>query len=187
MAEHRLGRPRKNVSKNHFPGRDDKYKSRSKSLGHEVVARLGTAVGLRSNNTDFNGRRRHALDRGSHSPRDYNHHRRSHSFSPSPANSRRRHGFNDHESTDRQKWEHAIDAAIDAAAVEAFRLRREPSSWVGSRGGRVATAALSAATIDILRDKDPNKHGMLRSVESAIWGLIINRILNGPRDELRHR
>ncbi|KAF4334801.1 hat family dimerization [Fusarium beomiforme] len=44
-----------------------------------------------------------------------------------------------------RKLQHAINAAIDAAAVELFFLRKEPGKWIGAKGTRVATAAVGAA------------------------------------------
>ncbi|KAJ2895230.1 hypothetical protein MKZ38_006761 [Zalerion maritima] len=40
-----------------------------------------------------------------------------------------------------RKLEHTINAAIDAAAVEAFLLRKEPGEWTGAKETRIATAA----------------------------------------------
>lgn len=78
-----------------------------------------------------------------------------------------------------------MEAAIVAGAVEAFRLRNEPGSWISRKGARVATAALGAASIDTVLVKDPSKHGTAKLAESAIGGLMVNRVWNGPRRELR--
>jgi len=81
----------------------------------------------------------------------------------------------------------AARAAIDAGVVESVRLRREPGEWIGPKGARVATAALGAAVVDAVRDKDPDEHGTRNSVGSALGGLLANRLVNGPRKDLRRR
>lgn len=81
-----------------------------------------------------------------------------------------------------------MQAAVDAAAVEAFRLRREPGPWVGAKGGRVATAALSAGVIGAAAEKRKQDHNTtkgLGTLGSAVGGLVVNRLVNGPRKELR--
>lgn len=49
----------------------------------------------------------------------------------------------------KRKRSRALKAALTAGAVEAFRQRKRPGEWVGQKGVRVATAALSAGLIDI--------------------------------------
>jgi hypothetical protein len=85
------------------------------------------------------------------------------------------------------KWEQAAKAAIVAGAVEAFRSRKDPGPWTGEKGQRIATAALGAAGIDSLVDKDPNKHGKRHVAESAIGGLVAARLANGARSQSRGR
>ncbi|KAF2798673.1 hypothetical protein K505DRAFT_357333 [Melanomma pulvis-pyrius CBS 109.77] len=85
------------------------------------------------------------------------------------------------------KWEQAAKAAIVAGAVEAFRSRKTPGPWTGEKGQRIATAALGAAGIDSLVDKDPDKHGKRHVAESAIGGLLANRLANGARSQSRGR
>lgn len=86
-----------------------------------------------------------------------------------------------------KKWEQAAKAAIIAGAVEAFRSRKEPGPWTGEKGQRVATAALGAAGIDSLVDKDPNRKSKRHVAEAAIGGLIANRLANGARSQSRGR
>jgi hypothetical protein len=85
------------------------------------------------------------------------------------------------------KWEQAAKAAIVAGAVEAFRSRKDPGPWTGEKGQRIATAALGAAGIDSLVDKDPDKHGKRHVAESAIGGLVAARLANGARSQSRGR
>ncbi|KAK0729642.1 hypothetical protein B0H67DRAFT_638237 [Lasiosphaeris hirsuta] len=86
----------------------------------------------------------------------------------------------------RSRWDRSIAAAVDAAAIEAFRVRKEPGHWTGAKGERVATAAFSAALLGAATDNgkehESNKKAALGS---AIGGLVINRLVNGPRRELR--
>ncbi|KAF2731173.1 hypothetical protein EJ04DRAFT_472439 [Polyplosphaeria fusca] len=86
-----------------------------------------------------------------------------------------------------KKWEQAAKAAIVAGAVEAFRSRKTPGAWTGEKGQRIATAAIGAAGIDSLIDKDPDKHNKRHVAESAIGGLLANRLANGSRSRSRGR
>lgn len=88
--------------------------------------------------------------------------------------------------TTEKKWEQAAKAAIVAGAVEAFRSRKTPGPWTGEKGQRIATAALGAAGIDSLVDKDPDKHNKRHIAESAIGGLLANRVANGSRSRGRN-
>lgn len=126
--------------------------------------------------------------------------RRHHSDSPS-RDSPRGHGrgHNSHAPRRRravsdtrpdEKLNNAAKAAINAAAVEAIRVRGQPGEWAGPKGVRVATAALGAAATDAAADKfhegdGDEKKGKRDHIKSAIGGLLANRVLNGPRDELR--
>lgn len=91
-------------------------------------------------------------------------------------------------SGDHRRFEHAATTALEAAVVETMRVRKEPGSWTGSKGRRVATAALGAAAVDALVAADkPYKHAMLKTVEGAVGGLVVNRVVNVPKKELRER
>ncbi|KAH7117207.1 hypothetical protein B0J13DRAFT_570907 [Dactylonectria estremocensis] len=52
------------------------------------------------------------------------------------------------------------------------------------KGTRVATAALGAAAIDAMVGGNSSRHGKLKLAESVIGGLLANRVVNGPPDEL---
>ncbi|CAO2650385.1 Nn.00g016770.m01.CDS01 [Neocucurbitaria sp. VM-36] len=86
-----------------------------------------------------------------------------------------------------EKWEQAAKAALVAGAVEAFRSRKVPGPWTGAKGQRIATAALGAAGIDGLIDRDPEKHEKRHVVESALGGLVATRLANGSRSRSRPR
>ncbi|KAF2252108.1 hypothetical protein BU26DRAFT_516804 [Trematosphaeria pertusa] len=77
---------------------------------------------------------------------------------PSPS-SRRKSPHARHGGKNDEKWEPAAKGALVAGAVEAFRSRNIPSPWTGEKGQRIATAALGAAGIDSLVDKNREKHG----------------------------
>ncbi|KAI1640671.1 hypothetical protein F4809DRAFT_400792 [Biscogniauxia mediterranea] len=55
------------------------------------------------------------------------------------------------------RWQMAARAALEAGGLTAFRLRKEPGSWTGEKGAKIATAALGAAAIDAFIDKDPRR------------------------------
>lgn len=74
-----------------------------------------------------------------------------------------------------------IKAGLSAAAMEAFRQRSRPGDWVGEKGVRVATAAISAAVINTGIDKNPNHGAIGNIVKSTIGGLVFDKIANGGR------
>jgi hypothetical protein len=86
-----------------------------------------------------------------------------------------------------KKWEQAAKAAVVAGAIEAFRSRKDPGPWTGEKAQRIATAALGAAGVDSLVDKDPDKHGKRHVAESALAGLVAGRLANGARSQSRGR
>jgi len=85
------------------------------------------------------------------------------------------------------KWEQAAKAALVAGAVEAFRSRKDPGSWTGEKGQRVATAALGAAGIDSLVDKDPTRKAKRHIAQATIGGLVTSHFANGARSQSRGR
>ncbi|KAL0468360.1 hypothetical protein QR685DRAFT_555539 [Neurospora intermedia] len=92
----------------------------------------------------------------------------------------------------RSRWGQSIDAALDAAAIEAIRVRKEPGPWTGRKGSRVLTAAMAAAAVGAATDHRNKANGDRRredstkgKIGSALGGLVINRMLNGPKKDLK--
>jgi hypothetical protein len=175
---------------------DDEYErpkpQRRKSIVDNIkefgeAAGLGGVIGAVTGGRD-RSRSRHRKDRGYDSDRYGDRYddrdRRSRRYSSS---SRSRSGSRGGGHKTDKKWEQAAKAAIVAGAVEAFRSRKTPGPWTGEKGQRIATAALGAAGIDSLVDKDPDKHGKRHVAESAIGGLLANRLANGARSQSRGR
>ncbi|KAI1372741.1 hypothetical protein F4677DRAFT_240562 [Hypoxylon crocopeplum] len=83
------------------------------------------------------------------------------------------------------RWQMAARAALEAGGLTAFRLRKDPGSWTGEKGAKVATAALGAAAIDAFIDKDPRQaksSGMKGFAENTISSLIASKLMGvkGP-------
>ncbi|KAJ4379057.1 hypothetical protein N0V85_008890 [Neurospora sp. IMI 360204] len=108
---------------------------------------------------------------------------RSYSYSPERYESRR----NSRDQRSKSRWARSIDAALDAAAIEAVRVRKEPGPWTGRKGSRVLTAAMAAAAVGVATDhrKEDGRGDKKGKIGSALGGLVINRMLNGPRKDLR--
>ncbi len=159
--------------------------SRRKSIVDQVkdfgeAAGLGGVIGaVTGRNRSRSRHGRH--DRGYDSDRDYRDDRRDRRFG-SRSSSRSRAGGRKSE-----KWEQAAKAALVAGAVEAFRSRKVPGPWTGAKGQRIATAALGAAGIDGLIDRNPEEHEKRHIVESALGGLAAAHVANGSRSRSRPR
>ncbi|KAH6615295.1 hypothetical protein C7974DRAFT_62444 [Boeremia exigua] len=159
------------------PQRRKSIVDRAKDLGE--AAGLGgviAAVTGRSRSRSRSRTRRH--DRGYDSDRRYDEYDRRSSRYDSRSRSRDRNRKS-------EKWEQAAKAALVAGAVEAFRSRKVPGAWTGAKGQRVATAALGAAGIDSLIDRNPEQHEKRHVAESALGGLLANRAVNGSRSRSR--
>lgn len=146
------------------------------------AAGLGGVIGAVTGRSRSRSRRRGRDDRGYDSDR---YDRRSRRYSRSSSSSRSP-GGGRRKKTEK-KWEQAAKAAVIAGAVEAFRSRKTPGPWTGEKGQRIATAALGAAGIDGLVDRDPDRHSKRHIAESAIGGLVANRLANGSRSRSRGR
>lgn len=87
----------------------------------------------------------------------------------------------DHEQFSREKRDQAIKSALTAGAVEAFRQRNRSGEWLGEKGLRVATAAMSAAAIDSAVDRNPRRKGKRNVIGSTLGGLVVDKLANGIR------
>ncbi|AEO68312.1 uncharacterized protein THITE_125031 [Thermothielavioides terrestris NRRL 8126] len=174
---------------------------RYRSLGRQALDKLEdtmNSLGLGDGRSHHSAQQDRAVERYYPPPPPHHHHhhhhrgrRRYHSSSPTRA-SRRSHRSTaasprDSSSRSRGRWERGIEAAAEAAAVEAFRLRHEPGRWRGPKGERVATEAISAGVIGAATEQRGQDHGggKLGTLGSALGGLVVNRLVNGPRDEVR--
>lgn len=142
-----------------------RYRERRKSKVEEILedVGLGGAVGaLLGKDKDRKGSRSR---RGSSEYDDYDN----------------RSVRSDRKRETQKKWQQAAKAAVLTGVIEAVRSRNEPGGWTGAKGQRVATAALGAAGVDGLLDRDPEKHSKRHIIESVVGGLAANRLANGAR------
>ncbi|KAF2496316.1 hypothetical protein BU16DRAFT_526815 [Lophium mytilinum] len=154
----------------------DNIKDTAEGLGLGGVIAAVTGKKSRSRSRSRHGGRDNDSDR---------YDRRSRRYSDESTERSRSRGGGGHKSS--AKWEQAAKAAVVAGAIEAFRSRKEPGPWTGQKGQRIATAALGAAGIDSLVDKDPGNHGKRHVAEAAIGGLVASRLANGSRSQSRGR
>ena len=159
--------------------------SRRKSIVDQVkdfgeAAGLGGVIGAVTGHERSRSRRRRD-DRGYDSDRDSYYSERRDRRQGSRSSSHNRGGRKS------EKWEQAAKAAIVAGAVEAFRSRKVAGPWTGAKGQRIATAALGAAGIDGLIDRDPERHDKRHIAESALGGLVAAHLANGSRSRSRPR
>lgn len=88
----------------------------------------------------------------------------------------------------RARTQQAFKSALTAGAVEAIRQRNRPGEWLGERGLRVATAAMSAAAIDTAvenrrgRSRGRGGGGGLKNVlGSSLGGLVVDKVASRIR------
>ncbi|CAG7952692.1 unnamed protein product [Penicillium salamii] len=159
------------------PSRSPPRHRRKKSFSEQALGALGLGGAAAAS-----GHRDHR-DRG----RDRSRHHRNRSYSRSPSDSRSRHRGSARDKS-QQRMVQAARAALTAGAVEAFKQRKEPGEWAGTKGKRVLTAAVTAGGTDGLVDKDPNKHGTRHVVESTLAGLAASHFMGGgSRSQSRGR
>lgn len=118
-------------------------------------------------------RRRHTKSVGGRPRRGRD--RRDRSYSRSPSRHR------DDGDFDKRRRDQAIKSALTAGAVEAMRQRNRSGDWVGEKGIRVATAAMSAAAIDTAVDRDPRKKAKRNVIGSTLGGLFVDKLATGIR------
>ncbi|KAI3544628.1 hypothetical protein CSPX01_05427 [Colletotrichum filicis] len=79
----------------------------------------------------------------------------------------------------------AATAAVVAGASEAWRMRKEKTSW-SQKGTRMATAAAGAAAIAAFNNNTNGQHGSKDgggskkdTIQATLGGLLVNRLANG--------
>ncbi|KAH8652210.1 hypothetical protein BX600DRAFT_472124 [Xylariales sp. PMI_506] len=99
-------------------------------------------------------------------------------YDESSSNRRRHHHHQDSRHRTRSahgpNWTEMAEAAVGAGLIEGFRARRNPEMIK-----RVATAAVGAAGTAMLVGKDHDHHSKRHVAESAIGGLLLDRVING--------
>ncbi|KAK4450030.1 hypothetical protein QBC34DRAFT_80303 [Podospora aff. communis PSN243] len=72
--------------------------------------------------------------------------------------------------------------ALEAGAVAALKLRDDPSPWLGTKGAKVVTAALSAAAVDTFMERrHPDRKGGLRhTVMKQGMQVVIGNLVKKP-------
>ncbi|KAI9800071.1 MAG: hypothetical protein M1825_004253 [Sarcosagium campestre] len=159
---------------------DDKPKlSRRKSIT-QVAERAVAALGLGGALKELRGG-----GGGSHHDRDDRDYRGSHrgrrGSSSDSGYSRRSRSVGRDTS---KRMQQAAQAALTAAAAEAWRVRKEPGGYFqGEKAKRILTAAAGAGGIDALIDKDPDRHEGSNIGKGAIGGMLLNRFVNGSRED----
>ncbi|KAI9797621.1 MAG: hypothetical protein M1833_005404 [Piccolia ochrophora] len=154
--------------------------SRRKSVIETAEKAVG-ALGLGTALKEFTGGD-HDRDRDRDRDRNHRRHRRysdssESGYSRSRSRSRGRGGDNS------KKMQQAAQAALTAAAAEAWRSRKEPGGYFqGEKARRILTAAAGAGGINALADKS-DSHGDGNVGKGAIGGVLLNRFVNGPRGE----
>jgi len=84
----------------------------------------------------------------------------------------------------KKKQMQALQAAITAAAVEAYRSRKEPGGFTAQKLMRIAGAAIAAGGLDAIVDKNPNSGSLRHIAEAVVGGLATSKTV-GP--SIRHR
>ncbi|KAG0155401.1 hypothetical protein PDIDSM_978 [Penicillium digitatum] len=151
------------------PSRSPPRNRRRRSFSEQALGALGLGGVAASASRDDRGRGR------SQSHRRH----RSYSRSSSDSRSRSRHRGSSKRDKSEQRIIQAARAALTAGAVEAFKQRKEPGEWAGTKGKRVLTAMLTAGGTDGLVDKDPSKHGTRHVIESTLAGLAASHFIGG--------
>jgi hypothetical protein len=160
--------------------------SRRKSIVDQAKE-FGESVGLGGVIGAVTGNRNRSRSRERNRDRDYDRGYDSDNRRDRRYESRSRSGSRNGGGRKGEKWEQAAKAALVAGAVEAFRSRKVAGPWTGEKGQRIATAALGAAGIDGLIDRNPDKHEKRHVIESALGGIAASRLANGSRSQSRAR
>lgn len=174
-AQHRSSSFDEGYSYGRWPRSTERYYSSDDDNGYHYV-----------DGHDVDARRRRPSPRSKPRSRPRHRHTKSTGHSVSPLPRRRRRSVDSRDSeweaeVARERKNKAIRSALTAGAVEAMRQRNRPGDWLGAKGVRVATAAMSAAAIDTAVDRNPRKSGKTKLVTSALGGLFVDKLANGLR------
>ena len=74
-----------------------------------------------------------------------------------------------HEEESRAKKKQALQAAVTAAAIEAWRMKSDKHSTPAQRLMRIASAAIAAGGLDAIIDRKPDNHNMRHIAEVCIY------------------
>lgn len=223
MSDHHRGRSRQGYydddyyyveqPRHHSSGRQalDKLEDAMERLTVDKPHRGRSSNAMVAYDDDYHHHHHHHHRRRPSSSYSDHRSRRYHSVSPIRSRRQSRHSdlshrgreksrHSQHSSTSsrsRSRWNRGLTAAVDAAALEAFRLRNEPGPWKGKKGQRIATAAVSAGLLGTASEMYHRDHngdygdghdfdlGKKGTLGSAIGGLVVNRLVHGPRSEVR--
>ncbi|KAI8633768.1 hypothetical protein F5Y19DRAFT_489220 [Xylariaceae sp. FL1651] len=168
---HNEGVPRRNGSRY-----EDDYPRESYYHESDAPPRRHRSVHYEDDEDD--SRRVRSYERGGHgtNPHDYRHHRH-HDHHDHHDHHERRASFSAHGGgVGSPDLRQAASAAATAGVVEAWRARHD-----ADKAMRVATAALGAAATDSALGTQRDRKGKRHVAESALAGLVQNRVINGPR------
>ncbi|KAF9871308.1 hypothetical protein CkaCkLH20_11229 [Colletotrichum karsti] len=148
-----------------------RHKTRARSLDHRPPRRSHYDSYDDSDYTDSEDdrRRRRNRSRG----RGHSSGRRRDGRPPPASSSRSR--LQRRESDKSHILQAAASAAVVAGAAEAWRMRKDKSSWQ-KKGTKMATAAAGAAAIAAFKDNNPKDYGKKDAVGATIGGLLVNRL-----------
>ncbi|KAL0936850.1 uncharacterized protein CTRU02_209066 [Colletotrichum truncatum] len=168
------GRSRRRRDHHHHDASPVRHSTRSRSLDHRPPPRRRRdsydSYSDYSDSEDDRRRRRRDRDRG------YNSGRRRDSRVSGASSSRSR--LPRRESDKSHILQAAASAAVVAGATEAWRMRKDKTSWQ-KKGTKMATAAAGAAAIAAFKDNGPKDYGKKDAVGATIGGLLVNRLANG--------
>jgi len=152
-------------------------RERAKSVGETALAALGLDEIVKANTRD---NARSSRSRSRHR----RHRRRHHDSYPSDDSS------DDENPVKRNLNKNSTQAAVLAAAVEAWRARKEPGGLTGERGlKRVIEAAIASGALEAFLGRDGRDQGKSTRhiMEAVLGGLGTQRAINGPRSKSRSR
>ncbi|KAI1169921.1 hypothetical protein F4777DRAFT_159126 [Nemania sp. FL0916] len=180
-SEHSRSRPRSERSRSQYSRDEDDYYPAAvhntvyydeRGRPHRAPPRHRSPQRHRSPRRDRGERRSHRDHRDHRDYRDHRDHRER----------RERRGRREPEEEKPDRIMQAAKAGLEAAGLAAFRLRKEPGGWSGDKAIQIATAALGAAAVETIVDKDPRadkKRGFKGFIETAASSFIMGKLFEG--------